>query len=101
MSTVAPFEHGIRLLLEVISAIRGAWPASAPLFVRISATDRVQDGWTLDDSVNLAKRLKDCGVDLVDCSSLFVEKSVGSRCAGVNDRGHPGSERQAGGNSQG
>ena len=63
------FENRIRLLLEVVSAIRGAWPDSAPLFVRISATDWAEDGWTLDESVELAKRLKDSGVDLVDCSS--------------------------------
>jgi 2,4-dienoyl-CoA reductase-like NADH-dependent reductase (Old Yellow Enzyme family) len=59
----------IRLLLEVVRAVRGTWPESAPLFVRISATDWEEGGWTLDDSVTLAKRLKDSSVDLVDCSS--------------------------------
>ena len=63
------FENRIRLLLEVVSAIRGSWPERAPLFVRISATDWVEGGWTLDDSVDLAKHLKNSGVDLVDCSS--------------------------------
>ena len=63
------FENRIRLLLEVVAAIRGAWPERAPLFVRISATDWVEGGWTLDDSVELAWRLKHSGVDLVDCSS--------------------------------
>jgi len=63
------FENRIRLLLEVVSAVRGSWPAPAPLFVRISATDWVEGGWTLDDSVELAKRLAKSGVDLVDCSS--------------------------------
>ena len=62
-------ENRIRLLLEVVRAIRGAWPQSAPLFVRISATDWTEGGWTLDDSVVLAGHLKDSGVDLVDCSS--------------------------------
>ena len=63
------FQNRIRLLLEVVSAIRGSWPERAPLFVRISATDWVEGGWTLDDSVELAKHLKNSGVDLVDCSS--------------------------------
>jgi 2,4-dienoyl-CoA reductase-like NADH-dependent reductase (Old Yellow Enzyme family) len=63
------FENRIRLLLEVVSAVRKVWPEHAPLFVRISATDWVEGGWTLDDSVGLARRLKNAGVDLVDCSS--------------------------------
>jgi 2,4-dienoyl-CoA reductase-like NADH-dependent reductase (Old Yellow Enzyme family) len=63
------FANRIRLLLEVVRAVRGTWPESAPLFVRISATDWVEGGWTLDESVELAKRLKDSGADLVDCSS--------------------------------
>jgi 2,4-dienoyl-CoA reductase-like NADH-dependent reductase (Old Yellow Enzyme family) len=62
-------ENRMRLLMEVIRAVRKTWPESAPLFVRISATDWVEGGWTLDDSVVLAKHLKDSGVDLVDCSS--------------------------------
>ncbi|MGO8789160.1 MAG: NADH:flavin oxidoreductase/NADH oxidase [Terriglobia bacterium] len=63
------FANRIRLLIEVVRAVRGAWPESAPLFVRISATDWVEGGWTLDESVELARHLKDAGVDLVDCSS--------------------------------
>lgn len=63
------FENRIRLLLEVVRAVRGTWPERAPLFVRISATDWVEGGWTLDDSVDLAKHLKKSGVDLMDCSS--------------------------------
>ena len=62
-------ENRMRLLIEVVRAIRQTWPESAPLFVRISATDWDESGWTLDDSVALAMRLKDAGVDLVDCSS--------------------------------
>jgi 2,4-dienoyl-CoA reductase-like NADH-dependent reductase (Old Yellow Enzyme family) len=50
-------------------AVRGTWPESAPLFVRISATDWEEGGWTPDDSVALARCLKDSGVDLVDYSS--------------------------------
>ncbi len=63
------FDNRIRLLREVAGAVRAEWPAALPLFVRISATDWVQGGWTPDDSVELARRLKDIGVDLIDCSS--------------------------------
>ncbi|HWE86141.1 MAG TPA: NADH:flavin oxidoreductase/NADH oxidase [Terracidiphilus sp.] len=63
------FENRTRLLLRVVDAVRGAWPETKPLFVRISATDWTEGGWTVDDSVALAKLLKQHGVDLVDCSS--------------------------------
>src|SRR5215469_16477972 len=63
------FENRIRLLLEVTDAVRAAWPAELPLFVRISATDWTDGGWTLDESVRLAGILKQHGVDLIDCSS--------------------------------
>ncbi|HYL38360.1 MAG TPA: NADH:flavin oxidoreductase/NADH oxidase [Bryobacteraceae bacterium] len=63
------FENRTRLLREVVEAIRGVWPASQPLFVRISSTDWVEGGWTGDDSVELAKQLGPLGVDLIDCSS--------------------------------
>ncbi len=63
------FENRIRFLVEVVAAVRAVWPERAPLFVRISATDWVEGGWTIDDSVELARHLKKSGVDLVDCSS--------------------------------
>jgi 2,4-dienoyl-CoA reductase-like NADH-dependent reductase (Old Yellow Enzyme family) len=63
------FENRIRLLLEVVEAVKESWPVENPLFVRISSTDWTEGGWTADDSVNLAKKLKEAGVDLVDCSS--------------------------------
>jgi 2,4-dienoyl-CoA reductase-like NADH-dependent reductase (Old Yellow Enzyme family) len=63
------FENRIRLLLEVVAVVKESWPAENPLFVRISSTDWTEDGWTADDSVNLAKKLKEAGIDLVDCSS--------------------------------
>ena len=59
----------MRFALEVTEAVRGAWPEQLPLFFRISATDWVEGGWTLDDSVALARCLKAGGVDVVDCSS--------------------------------
>jgi len=58
-----------RLTLEVVDAVRGAWPGHLPLFVRISATDWAEGGWTVDESVELAGLLREHGVDLVDCSS--------------------------------
>ncbi len=64
-----PFENRIRLLLEITEAVREVWPEENPLFVRISATEWTEGGWSADDSVALAKILKDKGVDLVDCSS--------------------------------
>lgn len=63
------FDNRIRLLLEVVESVQQVWPADKPLFVRISATDWTEGGWTIDDSVALAAILKDKGVDLVDCSS--------------------------------
>jgi 2,4-dienoyl-CoA reductase-like NADH-dependent reductase (Old Yellow Enzyme family) len=58
-----------RLTLEVVDAVRSAWPGHLPLFVRISATDWAEGGWTADESVDLAGLLREHGVDLVDCSS--------------------------------
>lgn len=64
------FSNRIRFLLEVVDAVRAEWPEELPLLVRISATDWVEGGWTLDESVELAKHLKAGGsVDLIDCSS--------------------------------
>ena len=63
------FENRIRFLLEVIEVVQEAWPVENPLFVRISATDWTEGGWTGDDSVKLSKVLKDKGVDLVDAST--------------------------------
>jgi 2,4-dienoyl-CoA reductase-like NADH-dependent reductase (Old Yellow Enzyme family) len=62
-------ENRTRLLCEVVDAIRQTWPAGLPLFVRISASDWVEGGWTIEDSVGLAKQLEPLGVDLIDCSS--------------------------------
>ncbi len=63
------FDNRIRLLLEVTAAVRQVWPEELPLFVRLSATDWVDDGWNADETVELARRLKDVGVDLIDVSS--------------------------------
>lgn len=63
------FDNRIRLLLEVVAAVQTEWPKDLPLFVRISATDWVEGGWSVADSVELASRLQKAGVDLIDCSS--------------------------------
>ncbi len=64
------FENRIRLLLEVIDAVRSEWPEQMPLFVRISSMDWIEGGWDLEASVKLAQVLKAGGkVDLIDCSS--------------------------------
>lgn len=63
------FENRIRFLLEVTEIVRAEWPEDKPLFVRISATDWTDGGWTVDDSVKLAIELKKLGVDLIDTSS--------------------------------
>jgi len=63
------FDNRIRFLLEVTSKVKMEWGNEKPLFVRISATDWTEGGWTGEDSVKLAKRLKELGVDLIDTSS--------------------------------
>jgi 2,4-dienoyl-CoA reductase-like NADH-dependent reductase (Old Yellow Enzyme family) len=70
------FENRIRFLLEIIIAIRSVWPVDYPLFLRISASDWKEDGWTVSDSVRLAEILKGKGVDLMDCSSGGVIPGV-------------------------
>ncbi len=63
------FEGRTRLVREIVTAIRAVWPDRLPLFVRISATDYTEGGWDLDQSIELARRLKGLGVDVIDCSS--------------------------------
>jgi 2,4-dienoyl-CoA reductase-like NADH-dependent reductase (Old Yellow Enzyme family) len=63
------FDNRVRLCLEVAAAVRAVWPDRLPVWVRISATDWVDGGWDLEQSVELARRLRLGGVDLIDCSS--------------------------------
>ena len=71
------FDNRTRFLRECVAAVRRALPEPSLLFVRISATDWTDGGWDLDQSVELARRLKGLGVDVVDCSSGGnVEKAV-------------------------
>lgn len=62
-------ENRCRLPLAIAKQVRAVWPQGKPLFARISATDWVDGGWDLAQSVQLAKWLKELGVDLIDCSS--------------------------------
>ncbi|MGD9546380.1 MAG: NADH:flavin oxidoreductase/NADH oxidase [Candidatus Krumholzibacteriia bacterium] len=63
------FAGRTRLVREVAAAVREVWPEDLPLWVRISATDWVDGGWSGDESVELARQLGSLGVDLIDCSS--------------------------------
>jgi 2,4-dienoyl-CoA reductase-like NADH-dependent reductase (Old Yellow Enzyme family) len=63
------FDNRVRLLLETVTGVREVWPDILPLAVRLSCSDWVDGGWTLDDSVELSRRLHALGVDLIDCSS--------------------------------
>jgi len=70
------FDNRMRFLLQIIDAVRGVMPEGMPLFLRISASDWKDGGWTVDDSVKLAEVVKTKGVDLVDCSSGGVVGDV-------------------------
>ena len=63
------FENRIRFLMEIVTATREVIGNDVPLFVRISATDWVEGGWTIEDSVKLCILLKAASVDLIDCST--------------------------------
>jgi len=63
------FGNRIRLLLEIIDAVRAAWPAHLPMLVRVSATDWADGGWSAEETVELARHLRDHAVDLIDVSS--------------------------------
>jgi 2,4-dienoyl-CoA reductase-like NADH-dependent reductase (Old Yellow Enzyme family) len=62
-------ENRMRLALSVTQAVREVWPARLPLFFRVSATDWQEGGWDLEQSIELARRLKSLGVDVIDVSS--------------------------------
>ena len=76
----------MRFALEVATAVRIAWPEELPLFFRISAIDTQSGGWTIEDSVVLARELKALGVDVVDCSSGGI---AGAPAFRAGDDGQP------------
>jgi len=63
------FDNRTRIVLEVVDAVRAVWPGGKPLFVRFSASEWVEGGWTVEETGELSKLLGDRGVDLVDVSS--------------------------------
>ncbi|BAY64625.1 NADH:flavin oxidoreductase/NADH oxidase [Calothrix brevissima NIES-22] len=81
------FENRTRLLREIVQGVREVWPETHPLFVRISATDWVDKGWDIEQSVALSDKLKSLGVDLIDCSS-------GGIIPGINIPLKPGYQTQ-------
>ena len=74
----------MRLPLEIAADLRACWPDDKPIFVRISASDHAEGGFSADDAIVLARRLRDVGVDVVDCSSGGIS---GSATAGRLPRG--------------
>lgn len=77
----------MRLALEIAQAVRDVWPDDLPVFFRTSAVDGAEDGWQLDDTVALAQRLKEIGVDVMDCSSSGI---AGSPTGAAASRRQPG-----------
>jgi len=63
------FDNRIRLTLETAAEMRKVWPQNLPMAVRVSCSDWTEDGWSIDDSIELSRRLKELGIDLIDCSS--------------------------------
>jgi len=63
------FENRVRFTLEITRDVRAVWPEGKPLLIRLSCTDWIEGGWTLEESIALARLLKAEGVDLIDCSS--------------------------------
>ena len=62
-------QNRMRFALETAAAVRAAWPERLPLFLRISAADWAEGGWTPEESIELARQMRPLGVDLIDCSS--------------------------------
>jgi 2,4-dienoyl-CoA reductase-like NADH-dependent reductase (Old Yellow Enzyme family) len=63
------FENRVRLVLEVVDAVRARWPENLPVFVRLSCSDWLPGGWDIEQTIALAGLLKERGVDMVDASS--------------------------------
>jgi 2,4-dienoyl-CoA reductase-like NADH-dependent reductase (Old Yellow Enzyme family) len=70
------FAGRIRFALKVAEAVRSRWPQNKPLIFRLSSVDGHPEGWKIEDSVNLARELKRCGVDIIDCSSGGLRQST-------------------------
>lgn len=80
-------EGRMRLALEIARTVRAVWPEELPLFFRTSAVDGSEDGWQLEDTVVLAARLKEIGVDVMDCSSSGIAGSATGAASGKRQPG--------------
>jgi 2,4-dienoyl-CoA reductase-like NADH-dependent reductase (Old Yellow Enzyme family) len=80
-------EGRMRLPLEIAAAVRDAWPEDLPLFFRTSAVDGAPGGWSLEDTVVLARALGEIGVDVIDCSSSGI---AGAATAAGGQKRQPG-----------
>ena len=70
------FQNRTRVLREIIEAVRQVWPERLPLWLRISASDWTEGGWSIEDSIALARQVKPLGVDLIDASSGGIVPSA-------------------------
>jgi 2,4-dienoyl-CoA reductase-like NADH-dependent reductase (Old Yellow Enzyme family) len=70
------FENRIRIVLDVVRAVRDVWPERFPLLMRVSATDWVEGGWDIEQSIALASAVKSLGVDMIDCSSGGIAPGI-------------------------
>jgi len=70
------FDNRTRIAREIVEAVRGTWPQTQPLFMRVSVTDWKEGGWDAEQSVQLARQVKKLGVDLIDCSSGGIVPGV-------------------------
>lgn len=69
------FENRSRFLRETVDAVRAVWPERKPLFVRLSATDWLEGGWSVEETIELARMLGPRGVDVFDISSGGISRS--------------------------
>jgi 2,4-dienoyl-CoA reductase-like NADH-dependent reductase (Old Yellow Enzyme family) len=79
-------ENRMRFPLEIMKTVRDAWPKTKPVFVRVSAIDDVEGGWGIEDTVLFARKLKEIGVDVVDCSSGGLQGSATAAIKTVLER---------------
>jgi 2,4-dienoyl-CoA reductase-like NADH-dependent reductase (Old Yellow Enzyme family) len=79
-------ENRMRFPLEVAEVVRDAWPQEKPVFFRISAIDDIVGGWSLEDSVVLARELKARGIEVIDCSSGGIMGSATAAAKPLNPR---------------
>ncbi len=70
------YENRIRFLLETFNAVRAVWPGRLPLTIRLSVTDWIDGGVTVDESIELIRRLKALGLDLIDVSHGFNSPDI-------------------------